>query len=170
MRIRSFAFCIIAFSGGALAETVTTTDGRMFELSADGTYRLLTDATASTIQMAEETPYFMHFAGEYEQNSMRFMPIFQNETGKTIVGFKFRADFKSAFGDEVFSFDGESSEKILAGARSTASTYYFFDDNKFMPGQPYDKLQIFEAAGTGTIKTTITAVVFDNGEVIKFDP
>ena len=98
------------------------------------------------------------------------MPIFLNETGKTVVGFKFATSFKSAFGDDVFSFAGESSEKVSAGKLSTAQTFYFFEGNQFMADQPYDKLKIFEAAGTGTIVTKVTAVVFEDGTVIKAGP
>ena len=160
----------LAVSDSASAETITATDGRQFVLNADGTYEILQVVETTQIKMSEETPYFTHFAGEYDQNSMRFMPILRNETGKTIVGFKFRAVFKSAFDDEVFSFDGESSERILAEALSTASAYYFFEDNQFLGDEPYDKLQIFEAAGTGRVTTTVTAVVFEDGQVIKSAP
>ena len=95
------------------------------------------------------------------------MPIFANETGKTIVGFRFTATFLSAFGDEVFRFSGESSERIEVGANSTAKTYYFFEDNQFIANEPYDKLKIFRASGTGKIRTTVNAVVFDDGTIVK---
>ena len=167
MRFMGPMLLIVALSSGAWAETVTTTDGRRLELNTDGTYQLLTESSAPAIQMKEQTPYFIAFAGEYDQNSIRFMPIFRNETGKIVVGFKFRTKFKSAFGDEVFSFEGESSERIRKDSSSTASTYYFFEDNKFISDQPYDKLVIFQSAGTGSISTTVTAVVFDGGTVIK---
>jgi hypothetical protein len=163
--------CAILFSAlsisAAKAEVVVTTDGRQIELKDDGTFLILGESTSISIAMTEQLPFFQHFAGEYGQNTMRFMPIFKNETGKTIVGFKFRSDFNSAFGDEVFSFEGESSEKVLNGSSSTASAYYYFEDNQFIGDQPYDKLKIFEAAGTGKISTRILAVVFEGGEVIE---
>ena len=154
---------------GAVAEIITATDGRKFELNADGTYRSIADSAPSAIQMEESKPYFMPFAGEYNQNSIRFMPIFKNLTGKIIVGFKFHAVFKSAFGDEIFAFDGESSERVVPDGMSTAASFYFFEDNQFINDEPFDRLQIFEAAGTGTIKTAVAAVVFDDGEVVKLE-
>ena len=169
MRAFISAVLFLGTMESAVAEIITATDGRKFELKSDGTYRSLSDDAVSTIKMEESKPYFLHFAGEYNQNSMRFMPLFKNLTSKTIVGFKFHAVFKSAFGDVVFAFDGESSERVQPDAMSTASTFYFFDDNKFMADEPYDRLQIFEATGTGTISATVTAVVFDDGEVVKLE-
>ena len=163
----AISFFLFALSGYVFAEVVSTTDGRKLELNADGTYRVMDGSPASPIQMTEQEPYFEPFAGEYGQNSMRFMPIFHNETGKTVAGFKFKTIFKSAFGDEVFSFEGESSEKISSGKSSTSHTFYNFEDNQFIPNEPFDKLQIFQAAGTGKISTTVTAVVFDDGTIKK---
>lgn len=155
----------------AKAEVVTTTDGRQIELKEDGTYAVIEGGgQPTTIEVAVLKPFFEHFAGEYNQNSMRFMPIVRNKTGKTIVGFKFRTEFRSAFDEVIFSFEGESSEKVPDGAASTAATFYYFEDNQFIGEEPYDKLKIFEAAGTGTTATKITAVVFDDGEVIKLLP
>jgi hypothetical protein len=160
---------LVAFS--ANAEVVTTTDGRQIELKEDGTYAVLgSGATSTKIEVTVLKPFFEHFAGEYSQNSMRFMPVLRNNTGKTIVGFKFRTEFRSAFDEVVFSFEGESGEKVPDGAASTAATFYYFDDNQFIGDEPYDKLKIFEATGTGSTATKITAVVFDDGEVLKSAP
>lgn len=161
---------LLAFVSGANAEIVTTTDGRKIELNTDGTYKLVETAPKAEIKVTEKEAYFEHFAGEYGQNSMRFMPIFLNETGKTIVGFKFNTVFKSAFGDEVFAFDGESSERIENGKLSKADTFYYFEDNQFMGDEPYDKLKIFKSSSTGVVTSVITAVVFEDGTVLKFTP
>jgi hypothetical protein len=158
---------MVLMTGSALAEIVTTTDGRRLEIRSDGTYQLLDAPENENLKMASQKPYFQHFAGEYGQNSIRFMPIFQNEMTKTVVGFKFKTTFRSAFGDEIFSFEGESSERIGVNKVSTAATYYFFEDNQFIADEPYDRLKIFESSGTGTISTVVTAVVFEDGEVLK---
>jgi len=139
-------------------------------LRPDGTYAILEEAGRLGIDVEFLDPFLRHHAGEYGQNSMQFMPIIRNTGDKTITGFKFTSTFKSAFGDEIFSFSGESSERIGAGRTSTANTYYYFEDNQFIGGQPYDKLKIFEAAGTGTVTTEIDAVVFADGQVLKRGP
>lgn len=169
MKLLGIAAAIFLIGGSTQAETVTTTDGRSLELNADGTYNFLETIKTPVIKMAEQKPYFAPVAGEYGRNSIQFMPIFQNETDQTILGFKFRSVFKSAFGDEVFAFDGESSERIAKGSVSTAATFYFFEDNEFISGEPYDKLVIFQTSGTGSISSKVTAIVFENGEVIKLE-
>ena len=163
------ALAICVLSSAAMAEIVTTTDGRKFELNADGTYKVIDASNSVKISMTEQKSFFTPFAGEYGENSVRFMPIFLNSTAKTIVGFKFRSVFKSAFDEEVFAFDRESSERIAPDTASTASTFYFFEDNQFIENEPYDKLKIFESAGTGSISTKVTAVVFEDGEVVKLE-
>ena len=160
---------LIAFT--ANAEVVTTTDGRQIDLKDDGTYAVLASGEPSKkIDVTILKPFFEHFAGEYNQNSMRFMPILRNNTGNTIVGFKFQTEFRSAFDEVVFSFDGESSERVPDGAASTSAAFYYFEDNQFIGDEPYDILKIFETAGTGSTATKITAVVFDDGEVLKSAP
>lgn len=170
MHLLMTSILILTISSAAMAEIVQTKDGRTIELNADGTYRMIEGESSGSILLTERKSYFEHFAGDYNQNSMRFMPIFLNETGKTVVGFRFVSTFKSAFGDTVFSFNGESSERIAPSGLSTADTFYFFEDNQFIANEPYDNLKIFEAAGTGEISTIVTAVVFDDGSVIKFSP
>jgi len=166
MRIVIALFTLFLTTGASWAEVVTTQDGRRILLNDDGTYEVMESAPTVVIPMTEQEPFFEHDAGEYGRNTMRFMPIFLNETGQTITGFRFRAVFRSAFGDEVFSFEGESTERIAPGQTSTGSTFYYFEDNQFIGDQPYDKLLIFETSGTGSIETTVTAVVFENGDVI----
>ncbi|MGO4907559.1 hypothetical protein ACEN2J_04415 [Pseudorhodobacter sp. W20_MBD10_FR17] len=163
-------FLAILVSSTVYAEIVTTTDGRQIELKDDGTFQMLAlvDVHKTTAKVSYLEPFFQHFAGEYGQNQMRFMPKITNETDRTIVGFKFTTSFISAFGDEVFKFSGESAEKVEPSKSSTADTFYFFEDNQFIAGQPYDKLQIFETSGTGKIETKIDAIVYSDGVVEKY--
>ena len=169
MRLRTFIAAIICVPSLLGAEILETADGRRIELNENGTYRWL-DVAVDTPALKQAEPFFEHHAGEFNQNSIRFMPILINETEVTIVGFKFDTTFTSAFGDPVFSFSGESSERIEPGNESTSQMFYFFEDNQFIAGQPYDKLKIFEASGTGRINTEVTAVVFDDGEVWQARP
>jgi hypothetical protein len=167
MRVLWKVAMLLAVSSSAWGEVITTTDGRRIELNSDGTFKFIESASENSIQLTEREPLFEHYAGEYDRNSIRFMPIIKNETGKTVVGFKFRSVFRSAFGDEVFSFEGESTERVAPNSLSTASTFYYFEDNQFIGGQPYDKLSIFLSTNTGSISTEIVAVVFDGGEVVR---
>jgi hypothetical protein len=170
VRLALVALAVTSLGTQSFAEVVTTTDGRQIDLKVDGTYEIIEQGKAEEIALTALKPFFEHFAGEYGQNSVRFMPIVRNKTGKTVVGFKFRTEFRSAFDEIVFSFEGESSEKVLDGAASTAATFWYFEDNQFIGDQPYDKLKIFLEAGTGSISTQITAVAFENGDVWKATP
>ncbi|MEO9865938.1 MAG: hypothetical protein ABJO29_05280 [Yoonia sp.] len=163
MKYAFSAFWLFLSSSLVHAETVDLTDGRTVELRNDGTYEFVDAPTDNEIKIVIEEPYLLHHAGEYNRNQMRFMPVISNNTDKEIVGYRFKSRFLSAFGDEVFSFDGESSERITAGSKSNANTFYFFEDNQFISGEPYDKLKIFESNGTGRSETVVTAVVFSDG-------
>ncbi|EBA08133.1 hypothetical protein [Sagittula stellata] len=151
----------------ANAEVITATDGRQFELNEDGTFSEIVLEAASRAPLEIGEPLFTHNAGNYNQNTVRFMPIVTNTTDKTVVGYRFSTTFRSAFGDALFNFSGESSERISPGATSKASAFYYWEDNQFIGDQPYDKLKIFEANGTGSIETEVTAIAFDDGTFWK---
>jgi hypothetical protein len=161
MRLKTIiAASIIFLPSVTYTETVELTDGRVGELREDGTFELVNDAPQLAINLEVLQPFFEPPAGEYNKNSIRFVPIVRNRTGKEIVGFQFSTSFISAFADEVFSLSGDSSKRIADGSQSSARTFYFFEDNQFMSGQACDKLKILEASGTEEIVTEVTAVVF----------
>lgn len=163
---------IVALSVGpclATAEIIQTTDGRNIELRSDGTFEVLStevDPVVGYVEVLE--PYFRHHEGQYGQNRVRFMPIFKNASDVTITGAKFSAVFQNAFGDEVFKFNGDSAEKIRPGKASTNDLFYYFEDNQFIAGEPYDKLLPLVTAGTAKIVVAIDALVFEDGSVKKF--
>ena len=163
MRPTTLTMCLLLLAQPIAAEIVRLEDGRSVELRDDGTYSFVEAEVAANVAIEIHDPYFNHHAGEYGQNRIRFMPIITNSTSKEIIGFRFNTRFISAFGEELFQFDGESSERISVGSRSSADVFYYFEDNQFIAGQPYDILKIFESAGTGTIETTITAVAYADG-------
>lgn len=160
---------VALLSSPAYSEVVQTVDGRRIDLKSDGTYEVLTAETKKT-NITSLDPYMTYYEGEYGAKSVRFMPAFSNESEKTIVGIKFTSVFKSAFGDEIFRFSGESSEKILPKKKSSHEVFYYFEDNQFIGDEPYDKLQVFLGSGTGAVETAIDAVVFEGGEVVKITP
>jgi len=153
----------------SLAETVTTTDGRTITLNDDGTYVIEAKATVEIdafVTVLE--PYFERHVSQYEQQSIRFMPKFMNVSTTAIVGVRFTASFRDAFGDEVFSASGDMSERIAPNATSTANVFYVFENNRFIGGEPYDKLLPMITGGTGSVVTTVTGLAMDGGEVVSF--
>ena len=95
------------------------------------------------------------------------MPKFTNQSDKNIIALKFTTKFLDPFGDVTLEIKGDSEERIHPGKTSTANLFYVFKDNKFIDGENYDKLLSMVTNGTGAIKTSATAIVFEGGEVIK---
>jgi hypothetical protein len=171
IRVIVFASLVAGVSAPQVlsAETVVTTDGRRITLNDDGTYAIEEAASDQSAEyLSFDEPFFTKYSGEYGQEQVRFMPIYTNEHDQSIVGLKFTATFRNAFGDEVFSFDGESNERVGAGNRSTANLFYYFEDNPFIGGEPYDLLSPLVINATGAIDVVPTAIVLEGGEVVRF--
>ncbi len=164
------ALTAVALSTTVVAEIVQTTDGRTVDLREDGTYEILdTTAGQSDTDFVEfKDHFFERHAGEYGQNRVRFMPIYSNVSEKKIVGAKFEARFLNAFGDEIFSFSGELDEPVSPGKTSTHQLFYYFEDNQFIAGEPYDKLLPMVTNKTGSIEVAMTTIAFEGGEIVKF--
>lgn len=167
--ILHYAFTIAILSAPAAAEIVQTKDGRRVDLRDDGTYEILEASKQSDSDFIEYgNHYFAHHAGEYGQTRVRFMPIYINTSEKMIMGAKFEARFLNAFGDEIFSFSGELDEPVQPGKTSTSNLFYYFEDNQFISGEPYDMLLPMVTNKTGNIEIKMTMMAFEGGEVIKF--
>jgi len=163
-------FAAVLFTGPlpAASELVLTTDGRSIELNDDGTYEVLdTVQFKDTDYVSHGDHYFFLHRGEYNTNRIRFMPIFTNLTDKRIVGTKFNAEFQNAFGDTIFEFSGETDESIRPGQQSSYDLFYYFEDNQFMAGQPYDKLLPMVTNDSGKILVTLQMIAFEGGEIVK---
>jgi len=150
------------------AEVVQTTDGRSIDLKDDGTYAFIETLAPNQANYVEfKEPYFQHHVSEYDEKSVRFMPIYENTSGKKIVGLKFKVEFRNAFGEEIASFDGDSDESIAPGQTSTASIFYVFKDNQFIAGQMYDKLLPMVTNMTGSRVVTAQMIAFEDGEIVN---
>lgn len=159
---------ILAVPSTALSEIVTTTDGRSFDLKDDGTFtEVLQEGLAHPLESS--TDFFEQHTTEYQQEFIRFMPTFKNTSDKTVIGTKFRTKFENAFGDEIFSFEGETTEKVAPGDVSSAKVFYAFENNPFIGDEPYDKMLPMAVNGAGKIRTVFTDVAFDDGTVARFE-
>lgn len=107
--------------------------------------------------MRESAPYTAH---------IRFFSQFQNKSPETITGIKYHVKFYDSFGDIVFENDYKENVKIKPGKTNKMDRYYYWEDNQFMGGEPYDKLYGCVSAGTCKVNVEITQVVFENGQVV----
>jgi hypothetical protein len=165
------ASCILIVLCPAIsfAEIVTTTDGRTITLNDDGTYTIEASTPLDVdAYVAGLEPFFEHHVSQYQQQSIRFMPKFTNISATAIVGIRFNSSFRDAFGDEIFSFSGDMSERIAPNANSTGNVFYVFENNQFMSGEPYDKLLPMITGDTGSIITIVTGLAMAGGEVVSF--
>ena len=169
MRILTYClFAIIAHALPAFSEIVRTTDGRSVELKEDGTYEFIeADELSSGAFVEYKDHYFVRHEGKYNINRVRFMPIFKNVSDKEIVGVKFTARFLNAFGEEIFQFSGNMNEMVSPGETSTHDLFYYFEDNQFTAGQPYDKLLPMVINKTGSIEVSFNTIAFEGGKIIE---
>jgi hypothetical protein len=122
----------------------------------------------SSNYVTEIDGFFEHHVSQYKQQSIRFLPKFHNISDSEIVGIRFSSSFRNAFGDEILTFDGDITERILPGNSSTARFFYVFENNPFINGEPYDKLLQMITGNTGSIITTITSLAFEGGRIVRF--
>ena len=169
--MRHLGFCsvtILVCAFPALAEIVQTTDGRSLNLKDDGTYVFLENDKLSDGTFVEhQNHYFSNHESEYGQKRIRFMPIFKNVTKKKILGVKFTARFLNAFGEEIFKFSGDTDEAVLPGMTSTSNLFYYFEDNQFIPGEPYDKLLAMVTNKSGSVDVVLDSIAFEGGEIVR---
>jgi hypothetical protein len=159
----AFSLCALP----ALAEVVQLQDGRSVDLKDDGTYAFVeTEAPSGDAYVEFQESFFTHHVGEYNQNSIRFMPVFKNVSDKKIVGMKFTATFKNPFGEEVVVFTGDSDEQVRPGTTSTHKLFYVIEDNPFIAGETYDKLLTMVQNDNGSIDLKATMIALDGGEII----
>lgn len=156
--------CASAFAD----ETVRTTDGRTILLRDDGTYSASEDRAKVSVAIVEAGEnFFTHSESDYGQKRVNFMPRYKNVGDKEITGVKFTARFLNAFGEEIFKVSGDSDEKVAPGKTSSTSLFYYFEDNPFIPSEPYDKLLPMVMNQSGTIDVAFDAVALSNGEIVK---
>jgi hypothetical protein len=159
---------IALFVSNAYAETVKTTDGRTIVLNKDGTYQIVkAKASSDKVILKVESHMFERKTDKYSQKSIRFMPLFTNLSDKNVIAVKFTSQFLDPFGEVVLKINGDSEESIKPRGKSTANLFYIFKDNQFIDGENYDKLLSMVTNGTGSIKTAVTVIVLEGGEIIK---
>ena len=168
MKLKVVSLVLVAIALPAMSETVTTVDGRTLELREDGTYSFIETEKMDSAQFVEPLDhYFVHHEGEYGQKRVRFMPKFKNTSDDRIIGVKFTARFLNAFGEEVFKFSGETDEPISPGQITKNQLFYYFEDNQFMGGEPYDKLLSLVTNNSKNIEVSFDMIAFEGGQVVK---
>jgi len=93
---------------------------------------------------------------------------FRNNSKKTLTGLAYETTFLDSFGDVLYKTTMKDQLKVPAGKTNRMSSFWYWEDNEFIGGEPYDKLQSAAGAGTIKVKVRIKKAVFADGTVVKF--
>ncbi len=163
------SLAIILSGSSTFAEVVQTSDGRLVDLRDDGTYAFVDAGKQTDSDFVEyREHFFTYHEAKYGRKRIRFMPMYKNIGDKRIVGVKFTAKFLNAFGDVKYVFSGELDEPVSPGKTSTSKMFYYFEDNQFSTGEPYDKLLPMVTNNSGSIEVIMNMVAFEGGDIVKF--
>lgn len=107
----------------------------------------------------DSKPYGAHIRGYFQ---------FKNNSKKTLTGLIYETTFLDSFGDVLYKTTMKDQLKVTPGQRNRMDTFWYWEDNEFIDGEPYDKLQPAAGAGTIKIKIKLKKAVFQDGTVINF--
>lgn len=105
-----------------------------------------------------------NFEASRFSDSVAIEPIIRNTSNRTIVGIRGRIVVLDGFGKEVGAFNFKDDDKLRPGAQTSGG--YVYEDNQFMPDEPYDKFAPVLRGGTAKFKVVIREVAFEDGEVL----
>jgi len=105
---------------------------------------------------------------EVSQPHIRAYFQFQNNAKKTLTGLVYETTFMDSFGDVLYKTTMKSQLKIAPGQQNKMDTYWYWEDNPFIDGEVYDKLQSAVGAGTIKVKVRIKKAVFEDGSIVNF--
>lgn len=115
----------------------------------------------------------MRVQGKSYQNQIfndrvELVPSFKNTSKKTVVAVAHTVSITDAFGDKIVDGESKLDIKIPPGKTVVSETFYTWEDNPFIKGEPYDKL--IGPVSTGTAKATlnVTKVIYFDGTSESF--
>ncbi|AUW46841.1 hypothetical protein [Rhizobium leguminosarum] len=95
-------------------------------------------------------------------------PTFKNTSKKTVVAIAHTLTVTDAFGDKIVDGESKLDIKIPPGKTAASETFYFWDDNPFIQGEPYDKLTGPVSTGTAKATLLVTKVIYSDGSSESF--
>ncbi len=168
---------VLLYSSLLFSQTInaTTENGKAVLLKEDGTWKYASPNSSNTEQVkfvnAKVELKRVDLTDVYNMqltNQVRAYFQFENLTSKTLNGIQFTFTFYDSFGDELYSSEAKANIVIKAGQINPMSKYYYWEDNEFIGGEPYDKLQSATSAGTIKTKVVIQRVVFEDGSSVEY--
>lgn len=93
---------------------------------------------------------------------------FRNNSSKVLTGLIYVATFKDSFGDILYRTEIKDQLKIAPGSTSKMASFWYWEDNEFIDGEPYDKMQAAASAGTVGVSVSLKKAVFEDGTIQTF--
>lgn len=99
---------------------------------------------------------------------VELVPTFKNEAKKTVVAIEHTLTITDAFGDKVIDSVAKLDIKIPPGKTVQSESFYYWEDNQFIPNEPFDRL--YGPVNTGVAKATLIVkkAVFADGTTESF--
>lgn len=99
---------------------------------------------------------------------VELLPSFTNSSKKTAVALETAIQITDAFGDKIIDVVSKIDVKIPPGKTVESEQIYWWEDNQFIQGQPFDRLQGPVSTGAAKAIVTVTKAVFSDGSVESF--
>lgn len=100
---------------------------------------------------------------------IELVPTFKNSSKKTVVAIAHTLTITDAFGDKILEGEGKLDIKIPPGKTAESETIYFWENNPFIQGEPFDKLTGPVSTGTAKAVLDVTKAVYSDGTSESFE-
>jgi hypothetical protein len=104
-----------------------------------------------------------NFQKQVFNDRVEVVPTFHNGTKKTVVAIEHTLAITDAFGDKVINGSSKLDIKIPPGKTVESESFYYWDDNPFIPNEPYDRLNGAVNTGVAKAEMVVSKAVFSDG-------
>lgn len=95
---------------------------------------------------------------------------YQNKTSKRIIGTVVTLTVTDPFGKVVLRETMQDATAINPGALHESDAGYYWPDNQFIQGEPFDRMAQSVANGSAKVKATVSKVIFEDGSSVETRP
>lgn len=97
------------------------------------------------------------------------IPTFKNNTKKTLVAVELTMSITDAFGEKIVDGKDKLDIKIAPGKSQQSKMFFYWEDNPFIPNEPYDKLSGPVDTGVAKAEMKVIKAVFSDGTVEEYE-
>lgn len=92
---------------------------------------------------------------------------YENHTSKRVTGLLASLVVKNGFGAVLHTATLQEDIAIEPGEKTAGDTYWHWDDNQFIKGEPYDKMWQAVSSNTAKVEVKVIKVVLEDGTILK---